>query len=530
MESRRNFFSHTISVRIQANRLSLQSLIAMRMRYLLILGLLIALPLQSFSQSSVIFGRHDHGYSATCLAPDADGGFWVGGNGHDSATPFRYWVAKFDAHGAMTRDSIYTLRDIGNCINEGWLYSIQPTTFGGVLISGRDKEQCYDRAWCLWLDSNLSVIAPYFHDSPTSEAEAVYIGQRAPYTEFGRRYDTAFWFYGQDYEWSRNESAIAGEVVVYSSKDSRLHPVSFGSFRSAAKPPVYAGCATQTSDGGLIVSGTIDTFQNRHTWITRLGFGDTPDSLSNSNSRTLWTHLYVYTKGVQDAPNKIVQTQNGFAVFGFLYRAGMRLLLLDSLGNTISDTSYGTDTTACYSGTVTSDGGYVFVGQSAQGWSSFGSSRAFAMKTDRDGHVQWSKAFEAGKGTICHDVFERNGVMVLAGETEFNDTSKLWMIYLDLDGNQVSYEGKPLASAENATASNGVRIFPNPIPSGAAQLSVSGDITEVLLLNSLGEPVWRHQTDATTTAPIDVSALAPGMYIVRIRTAKGVVLHKVIRE
>lgn len=89
---------------------------------------------------------------------------------------------------------------------------------------------------------------------------------------------------------------------------------------------------------------------------------------------------------------------------------------------------------------------------------------------------------------------------------------------------QIPFAAEP-AAVKDASVATTVELSPNPT---TGLLTISGSYSSIIITNLLGEPVLR-----ATYAPagtLDLSRLPAGTYFVRIVTASGVVVRKIVKE
>lgn len=80
----------------------------------------------------------------------------------------------------------------------------------------------------------------------------------------------------------------------------------------------------------------------------------------------------------------------------------------------------------------------------------------------------------------------------------------------------------------NALAGN-MRIFPNPVSSSLSLQSGGTTIETIQLVSIDGRVIYNGSVDSTVYQ-LDMHDVKPGMYILRIRTGKGMLTHMVIKE
>jgi len=81
-------------------------------------------------------------------------------------------------------------------------------------------------------------------------------------------------------------------------------------------------------------------------------------------------------------------------------------------------------------------------------------------------------------------------------------------------------------TAVNSVSTHGALLVPNPAKSDLT-ITATSRISSVELLGMTGQPLLHHEVDALTTT-LDISTLPSGTYIVRIRTAQGILTRKLV--
>jgi hypothetical protein len=72
-------------------------------------------------------------------------------------------------------------------------------------------------------------------------------------------------------------------------------------------------------------------------------------------------------------------------------------------------------------------------------------------------------------------------------------------------------------------------VFPNPV-ANILNVHASSEIQTVQIYTSTGQKLRAITVDGSKEIRVDVSALSPQLYYIEIKTAKGVVLEKLIKE
>ena len=96
----------------------------------------------------------------------------------------------------------------------------------------------------------------------------------------------------------------------------------------------------------------------------------------------------------------------------------------------------------------------------------------------------------------------------------------------------VQYAG-PITATRGSQAAFELTLFPNPTPNGLLTIGLAGPAraTQLTVLNSLGQAVRSLALPAaTTSAHLDLSGLATGVYVLRATTTDGTVTRRLLRE
>ena len=82
---------------------------------------------------------------------------------------------------------------------------------------------------------------------------------------------------------------------------------------------------------------------------------------------------------------------------------------------------------------------------------------------------------------------------------------------------------------DDVDANHAVDIYPNPAVD-VVTVKSNGNIGAVSIYNMAGKQVASHQAQASDIATIGVSHLAPGIYVVRIATSRGLITKRLIKK
>ncbi|PYK24742.1 MAG: hypothetical protein DME59_12370 [Verrucomicrobia bacterium] len=207
----------------------------------------------------------------------------------------------------------------------------------------------------------------------------------------------------------------------------------------------YGLSVRQTSDGGFIVGGDAN-------YVVSPSYTESEIAVFklDSTGALVWQRNYAAGTGVY-FDSFALTSDGGFIVSGSVdqqqtptsYTSSVLLLKLDSTGNTQFARTYlpsGSISDLNIAGAQqTSDGGYAFAGYYFQ--NTIYDERAWMVKTDASGNVQWNKIY--GPDVQYSDRYfhsfqqTSDGGFVAAGSTnEFNSgDNSLWLVKTDSNGN-----------------------------------------------------------------------------------------------
>ncbi len=81
---------------------------------------------------------------------------------------------------------------------------------------------------------------------------------------------------------------------------------------------------------------------------------------------------------------------------------------------------------------------------------------------------------------------------------------------------------------KNSIMDNEIEIYPNPT-SGIVFLDMIDETTEIEVTNSLGKVIYKNKT-ASNKQEVDLSRQINGVYFIKLKTANGTVIKKIIKE
>jgi ribosomal protein S11 len=181
----------------------------------------------------------------------------------------------------------------------------------------------------------------------------------------------------------------------------------------------YATSVQQTSDGGYIVAGWIESFD--------VNFEDIFLIKTDANGNIIWAKNYGRIYYVEEA-RSVQQTSDG----GYIVAGDPSLIKTDANGNIIWTKTY--EETAAYSVQQTSDGGYIVAGRIH----SFGAGSAdiLIIKTDANGNIIWAKTYGGTDWDGARFVQQTSdGGYIVAGTTWSFGTGGYDIILIKTDAN-----------------------------------------------------------------------------------------------
>ena len=180
----------------------------------------------------------------------------------------------------------------------------------------------------------------------------------------------------------------------------------------------------QTSDGGYLITG----YMAYDAWLMKL----------NSSGNQVWSRA-IYSGTARSVKET---SDGGYIVAGYTNSIGgydkAWLVKTNSSGYGLWNKTYGgTSPDYAYSVQQTSDGGYIFAGDT----SSFGFGRddAWLVKTDSSGNEQWNKTFGGAGLDYARSVQQTSdGGYILAGDTSSfgSGSTDAWLIKTNSSGHE----------------------------------------------------------------------------------------------
>jgi hypothetical protein len=314
---------------------------------------------------------------------------------------------------------------------------------------------------------------------------------------------------GNGYEWGAfvqqttdGGYIVAGQTPAYGAGGFDAYFIKLNAAGDISWTKTYGGsgleigsAVQQTSDGGYILSGQIDTYG--------AGFGDFYLVKTDASGNVVWTKAY--GNDTEEAGVTVKQTTDGGFIIGGTSEStvslgkDMCLIKTNSTGDTLWAKTYGGPfTDECFEVIQTTDGGYMMCGHSFS-FSTAGDYDVYIVKTDSQGIEQWSKTYGASvDGTNNESGFSiqqtNDGGYVIIGETfSFGlGLKNVYLIKTDALGNSGCNQNVPATITTNLlpqviapptlTSSGGTIFYPaTMINSGGTPQSILCEFRDVPL-------------------------------------------------
>jgi hypothetical protein len=390
------------------------------------------------------------------------------------------WLVEYDENGNRIAEKLFG----GNAYKADGFADIIATTDGGYMVSGTTNSFGTDSTsdiWILKLDSAFDTIWTKHYDLGVIEGTQSYNdngGHIIPFKNNEYMFTSGTCTSGCN---GSDPHSFATYFVI----DSVGNIIKLVSFKEGIKT-VFA-CVRPTNDGGAILCGAIslkDTaifagMRSENMWVVKL----------DSNADTIWTKEIGKT-GVYDG---------GFSIF------------------------------------QTSDGGYFLDSYSEQGdCPGFDVDNVWLLKLNSTGDTTWVRKWGKERNDdTWWAIPTSDGGCLAVGSTNANSipvvaaipgNSNLLIIKTDANGN-FSSTGKEFSENES------LGIYPNPaanyltidtrdLQSKNYNIRIYDDVGDLVLEKCL--------SDSKTT--LNISSLPVGMYVAEIKTEKGVMVKKFVKD
>jgi len=202
---------------------------------------------------------------------------------------------------------------------------------------------------------------------------------------------------------------------------------------------------------------------------------------------------------------------------------------LDAVGNYQLKKSFGgTGNTHTKSIQQTLNGNFIITGYTDSNngdvSGNHGSTDYWIASLDAAGTIQWQNSLGGSNYDYASSIQQTtDGGYIIAGSSESNDG--------DVTGHHGSYlddywivKLAPLSTGIEEISSNPIHLFPNP-SSSILNIQSSEKIENIFIYNVLGELVQTEKQNS-----FSVEKLKTGMYLVKIKTAKGLTTERFVKE
>lgn len=215
---------------------------------------------------------------------------------------------------------------------------------------------------------------------------------------------------------------------------------------------------------------------------------------------------------------------------------------LDGVGDFLWATRAGGATYDRARGIATGPDGSLYVVGGFDGTATYGNSMltsqgnldVFIAKMDQAGTFQWAERAggTANDGALSVAV-DANGDLRVTGwinaSATFGTTvltsSGGWDAFITKVSGTDSTVGEGEASSED----HGIQVLPNPARDRIELVAQDLPSMELLITDAAGKPVLRTRATETSTS-VDISHLAPGIYLLKVRMGKGEVVKRFVKE
>ncbi len=205
-----------------------------------------------------------------------------------------------------------------------------------------------------------------------------------------------------------------------------------------------------------------------------------------------------------DAANSVCETSDGgYIIAGITYSFGAGggdawLVKTDAKGSEQWNKTFGGNySSEAKSVQQTSDGGYILSGEA--GFSA-GSSKAWLIKTNTNGNLQWSKVFKEADG--ANSVRQTSdGGYIVTGNTHFYGTVDVWLMKTDTNGSQqwsktIGRPGDDSANSVQVTSDKEYIIVGSTLKYSLKNFKIFGiTIFTASLSTPNGKDAWLIKTD-----------------------------------
>ncbi|MGB7054715.1 MAG: T9SS type A sorting domain-containing protein [bacterium] len=300
-------------------------------------------------------------------------------------------------------------------------YSVSPTFDGGYIIAGETgyrAGQTPRNAWLLKTDQNGDTIWTKTYGG--TEEDRAYCAVQTD--------DSCYAVVGYSLSYSASPSF---EDVWFFKTDINgdtlwAYTIDGGPIHDRADRGL---CLQQTIDNGFIISGYT---------CNDGGFADVFLVKTDTAGTVEWTQTYGEETRVEYGMAVEQTSDSGYIIGGFGHQFGsdfrVWILKTDYAGDTTWTTTYGSPGyTDCFSIQQTSDGGYIFTGETSYG---AGGRDLWLFKTDANGDSLWAKVYggpENDYGLAVRQTTD-NGYIITGSTQCYGSGRDVWLLKTDADG------------------------------------------------------------------------------------------------
>jgi hypothetical protein len=330
------------------------------------------------------------------VEPTSDGGFAVAGTRTATASSIteQFWVARFSANGTLLWQKTYGRTDVTHTI-----FTFSSTRDGGFMIGGFTGQQFSgaESAIMFRIDSVGKELWKYDINYSSSDHWHLLIERREGGYYFGGHTDS--------------KGDERGDVWLQRLDDER-NVLWEKTYDRGTGEHAHAGI--ETRDGGVLMLGHTEESNYEKYWLVKV----------DSNGTKQWDKVLSSGPAAHDSPYDLFETREGtYALIGGTSGSPTPdasqgwLLIVDSLGNTVTDKHFGNPEGSSFSwgGRQTSDGGFIVAGHT--NYRTHGNFDMYIVKTDSAGDVEWESAYGGVNYEYGFDVVEADGGYIGVGVT-----------------------------------------------------------------------------------------------------------------
>jgi hypothetical protein len=283
----------------------------------------------------------------------------------------------------------------------------------------------------------------------------------------------------------------------------------------------WAFGADRTADGGYILCGDCTDYMDSYVRLVRT------DSLGVA----AWSELY--SGPVGPALRAVKQlADGGFVAVGWEFdtlasKERLYIMRTDPAGAVLGTTSLAPAGAAARARAMarTRDGGYIVAGQAR--WAD--STRVWVVRLDQDGDTVWTRVLGGPDNESAYDIEQADDLgYVITGSSTALGGSLLLLKTDSLGGMMTGYaEERPAPGVPRP----GLEIYPNPATGTVTvrAAAVTGSST-VRVYDARGRLVHSTSASRASVLRLDAQSLPAGVYLVRLDTDRGPLAGKLVVE